>query len=713
LYGWRAGSPYWSDVALYQTAQMNLSGRDRAARTQVTQTSANFFSLLGAEPDFGRAFLPQEDVPGKNQVAVIGYGLWQQLFGGDPRVLGATIRVNGTPLTVVGVAPPDFDFPARTTVWTPTVFEIERLPVSGAIWTHTIGRLKPGMRLAQADNILTAELRRSLPQALQRDPPRLISLQDQLAGPVRQASLVLLAIVVFVLLIACANMAHLLLSRVIARRQEMAVRAAMGASRARLTQQLITESLALTMGAAAAGLAVAQWVARLAASVQPAQLSAQDYSILDWRVLGFALAVALLTGAIFGVLPAWLMGRTQPAVDAVRAHRGTEATGAHRTRAVLIALQAACTVVLAAGSLTMGRSFLRLLGTDLGFRSGNVATLTVSLFGTRNQADPQARQYYQEALRRLRAIPGVEEAGAADYLPLISQPLMLLRAGLDSGREVSAVPVTVTPHYFGSMGANIIAGRDFTDADREGSEPVVIVNREFARLAGGAGTLIGRRIKLPFVGATSGTIIGVVQTTRFNPSAPNLPQFYLAAAQYPPSFATFVARVHGKPERYLAICRDAVQRVDPQAPVYDALTLSERLNAAVAKPRFYTTAMLFFGSFAMLLALLGIYGMASYSISQRTHEIGVRIALGAGTPRLRFALLRESMLPLAAGMTAGVAAAAELGRFLEQLISGAQPVDAGACAAAALLLAFAAALAVWWATARVLRVDPMVALRAE
>src|SRR6185369_16281137 len=289
--------------------------------------------------------------------AVIGYGLWQQTFGGDPNVLGATIRLNGIPLTVIGVAPPGMDFPARTAVWTPTIFDLEKLPKNDAIFWKTIGRLKPGMNLAEANRLYAAEWGRLRPGALktyQLDDLRWRLLRDELAGPVRQASLVLLGVVFFVLLIACANVAHLLLSRITERRPELVVRYALGASRARLVQQLITESTLLTVTAAAAGMVIAQWASRLASSAQPVPLAAQEYTLLDWRVLAFAAGVAVLTGLVFGVLPASLIARIQRLQPA--------GAGASRMRVALIGLQAVFTVMLVAGSVTMSRNFLKLMG---------------------------------------------------------------------------------------------------------------------------------------------------------------------------------------------------------------------------------------------------------------------------------------------------------------------------------------------------------------
>ena len=662
---WPASGAYLSDVAGYFPTQVNLGLANRAERVEIAEVSANFFALLGCQPAFGRTFAPEEDLPGHDSVAVIGHAFWQQFFGGDPRVLGATVYLNGTPATVIGVAPATLDFPGKTAVWIPTLFDYEHLPKSGVFYAQTIGRLKDGLAVARANAMFQADVRHSPPFGTQR--PELVPLQDRLAGSIRQASFVLMGLVAFVLLIACANVAHLLLARAAERRSELMIRNALGASRARLVQQLITESTLLTLVAAGAGLAVARWASLVAAAAQPAQLAFQEYSVLDWRVVAFAAGLAALTGIGFGVLPASLMGRTQSAPDALRS-RNTQPSGAGRMRAVLLAMQGALTLVLIAGAFTMGRSFLRLLGTDLGFHSGGVVTLNVSLPGTRWDSEKRTAQYYDEALARLRAIPGVESAAAVGYLPLTNYyGFMGATIELDASHKVSPTMFDyATPDYFRTMRTPILDGREFNAGDGPGSERVAIVNQEFAAKLG----------------------IG-------------------------PHFVTFVAHVHGTAAPYLAMCRGAVQQVDRQVPIYDVKTLDERLSDMLATPRFYTTAVLFFGGFALLLAVVGIFGAASYSIAQRTHEIGVRIAVGATTGGVRGMLLWQSMLPMGCGAAAGIAGAAVLGRYLQHLIAGAESTGAWTCAAAAATLALSAALAVWTATGRIARMDPTAALRAE
>ena len=705
-FAWRDSRTYLQDAAAYFPARMNLALADRSAHVPVAEVSANFFALLGAEPIFGRAFRADEDHAGRDGVAVIGYAVWQELFGGNPGVLGATIHLNGVPMEVIGVAPPTLDFPKKTAVWTPTIFDTGHLRTEGVVWGETVARLKNGASTAQAARLFDAEMQQFHMTVL----TPLLPLQSQLAGPIRQASLVLFGLVAFVLLIACANVAHLLLSRVAERRQELVIRNSLGASRARLVQQLVTESLLLTAAAACAGLAVARWASRLASAAQPAQLSTQDYAILDWRVLAFAAGTALLTGVLFGVLPALLVGRMQSGVDALRSRSSSQFSGAGRMRGALLAVQGGLALVLLAGSLAMGRSFLRLMHTDLGFQTDHTITLNVTTSGSRWEGDSHSGEYPREALERLRAIPGVESAGAVDYLPLMENMFMAARFTLDESHSASAVLNAATPDYFRSMSARLLEGRDFGASEKSA---VAIVNQEFTRQLGIGPHVVGRTIITKWPSEKPMTIIGVVETalTR-GPDSKPIAQVFLPVEKLDLGFLTFVARVHGDPEPYLPAARAAIQQVDREVPVYDVKTLGARLNDLLVRPRFYTTATLFLAGFALLLAIVGIYGAASYAIAQRTHEIGVRIAVGATPRSVRGLLLRQSLLPMAIGSVAGVAAAALFGRYLEHLITGADATGS-VVAGAAIALGAATALAVWMATGRIVRMDPASALRAE
>lgn len=708
---WRDGSPYLENAASYSAQAMNLGIGNDSLRVTVCETTASILRVLGTEPALGRDFMAEEDTPGRNGVAVISYGLWQQVFGGDPRVIGSTIRLNGVPLTVVGVAPRSFDFPEKAAVWTPTAYG--GLPSS--YWlNNVIGRLKAGVTFDQAAAMYQADFDRvnfGRPKPTRpNDIPHLFRLRDQLAGQVRLASLVLMGLMAFVLLIACANLAHLLLSRATERRQELAIRTALGASRARLTRQLITEATVLTAAAALGGLAVAQWTARLATIAQPPQLASRQYSVLDWRVLAFALSLAAITGIVFGVLPALLIGRMQPGQDWIRTQPGSHGSAARRMRGVLIALQAALTVVLAAGAFSMGRSFLKLMRTDLGYRTSRVVTMSVSLPNTKNRTAP----FVREALERLRAVPGVESAGAAAYLPLAASKMyegMLYRMGPSETRR-SSRSMSVSPAYFRTMGTPLIEGREFTDSDRAGPL-VVIVNEALARTYPNQ-KLAGRRIFLDSGGTREATIVGVVGSHRFlGPESDAWETIYRPLDQYDQWAATFVAKVRGNPERYLAACREAVQGTDRSIPVFDVKTLDERLAAAVARPRFYATAIVFLAGFALLLAAIGAYGAASHWVSQRRHEIGIRIAVGGSPRRVRGMIFRESTTPVCIGVVTGLLGTAGLGRFLMHLMASAEPTDTWMMTSAGIVIAIAMGCAAWTATSRVVRTDPTEALRAE
>jgi putative ABC transport system permease protein len=546
---WAGHNSYLEDAATFSTSDMNVAGDQEVLRVKVTESSANLFHVLGVSPVSGRGFAAAEDVFGRNAVAVLSYGLWQQMFAGDPGVIGRTLHVNGSAVTVIGIAPAGFDYPQKTGIWLPTAFDFERVPKRGAFLFQSIGRLKPGVSLQTANEFFRAETRQAWPDG----DAKLVSLQNQLAGPVRQASWVLAGMTLLVLLTACANVAQLLLSRTSERQQEMAVRAALGASRARLLQQLMTEASVLTTAGALLGLLVAYWVSRLASSVAPAQLGAQEYSVLDWRVLAFAAALALVMGMIVGALPRLISTR--------------------RIRFGLLAMQAALALCLISSSLVMGRTFLELIHANLGFRPANVVTLNVSLQGSRYRAGSGEWSYYSEALSRLRSVPGVSSAGAVSYLPLATHMYMVFPFKLDSRQTLNQVVVnSVTPGYFQAMGTGFLAGSDLA------SEPGVVVNAAFADSAKLGTAIVGRQLLAPWT-TTPYRIVGLVATVRnAGPAGGGIAQVYFPVQGEPPPALTLVARVSGPAEEYLARCRDAVKRADASVPIYDVKTLGQRLS---------------------------------------------------------------------------------------------------------------------------------------
>jgi putative ABC transport system permease protein len=508
----------------------------------------------------------------QNHVIVISHRLWQQAYGGNPSVIGSMAHLDGAALTIIGVAPSRFDYPGNVDVWAPTVFDFEVIPKHGAFIWQTIGRLRPGLTMRQARQEFQADVARVNPKSLRPDKtsiPELVGLRDQLSSQIRTSVLILSSVVLLVLLTAFANVAQLLLSRTAERHQELALRSALGASRSRLIQQLTVEASALTLSGAALGMIFALLVARVAGAVMPAQLATQDYTPLDWHVLCFAIALALITGFAFGIMPTWLIGRIQPSTQVVRMHSGTTEPATGRLRSAPVSLQVAFTLILLVSSFTIGSAFLRLVHTDLGFQPANAVTLKVSLEGTRYQMGGAKWQYYSAVEERLQSIPGVKAVGAVNYLPLSNNVLMADTIQMESGPKVSGVVLNGSmPGYFRAVGSQLIAGRDFGFDLSKSPEPPVIVNEAFARGSGFGPNIVGRRIIAPWTPRPY-LVAGVVTTARMaGPEFEGGPQAYWPVEEEPPSSLTYVASVSGDPRNYLTKCRDAVVGLDRNVPVY-------------------------------------------------------------------------------------------------------------------------------------------------
>ncbi len=711
---WRRQSGYLDDTALFEEIDVNLGGAGVASRAHVAQTSWNFFSVLGTQPVLGRGFAPEDEVdgtgwglPGRNAVAVIGYGLWQQLFGGDPKALGTTIRIDGIPLTVIGVAPRGFDYPGKAVLWKPAAYS------GGNNGWGTVARLKPGITWPEARAAFAVEAERLAPKQEGNDDslrPRMMSLRDGLAGPVKNASLLFMGAVLLVLLIACTNVANLLLARTSDRAAELSIRSALGASRARITRQLLTECLLLSCVATLVGLLLGYWTTLVAAQVEAPPLGAQSYSILNGRVLGFTLMVSVATAVVFGVFPAVYAGR----IHGFTARGGSKTRGWRLVRESLVGAQVMLTMILLAGSVSVGRAIVHLMRTDRGYDVKGVVTVNVSLDGTTHQLDKRQLPYFEEVLARIRSLPGVRAASATEFLPLYASGFVGGPFGLD-GRpaKLNSTMVPVLSGYFETMGGRILYGREFTDAEVRAGAKVAVVNERFAAGFGAPEDAVGHQ--LTSEGERPWRIVGVVKGMEYetDPTLANSNQVFIPSDTPGSFFSTFVARVDGRAEDHLAAMRDTIQSVDPQVPVFGVKTMEQRLDEIFAAPKFYRTAVFVFAGFALLLAVIGIYGLVSYAVVQRNQEMGVRMALGTTPARLRGMLLRQSLLVVAAGAIPGIAGARLTGRFLETLVNGAKPVDWGASAGLVVFLALVASMGIWAATRRIAKMDIMAMLRAD
>jgi predicted permease len=720
FHDWRRQSPYFADAAAFEDIDANLRGGRGVIRAHIAQASWNFFSVLGTQPVLGHGFAPGDDLdatglglPGRNAVAVIAYGLWQELFGGDPKALGATIRVEGNALTVIGVAPPGFDYPNKTVVWKPGAFN------PGNDGWVAIARLKTGVSLARARAAFAAEAELRSPERggdNNLNPrPKMVSLRDALLGPVKDASLLLMAAVVLVLLIACTNLANLLMARTAERAAELSVRAALGASRARLARQLLTECLLLSFVAAVAGLLVAFWTTSLAARVEPPPLGAQSYATLNGPVLIFTVLASIVTAALFGVLPLLYVTR----IHSFGARGPVRSRGSRMVHDGLAVTQVTLTMILLAAAVSVGSAFVHLMRTNRGYDVTGIATASVSLGGTTHQGERRELAYFEEVLDRIRSLPGVRSASGTEFLPLYATTFIGGPFGMDGHpAERASMMVPVFSDYFRTMGGQILFGREFTDAEVRSGAKVAVVDERFARAFGSPADALGRQLTSagapPFVPVPA-KIVGVVRDMNYetDPTVANEFQVFVPSA-HPVFFsATLVARVRGTAEGRLAVIRDTIQSVDPQVPVYSVKTMQQRLDEAFARPSFYRTAIWSFAAFAMLQTMIGVYGLLAYGVARRTNEIGIRMALGATRSNVARVALQEALLMVCIGLTVGVPLAFCSRSFATRLVgdlpaSPAEPIVIGAAAIIA-----AALLAAYLPARRAMRVDPMIALRYE
>jgi putative ABC transport system permease protein len=722
---WRKQQTVFEQLAAYEFATNNLTGDGEPERVATLSVTADLFPTLGTPPALGRYFLPEEEQAGRQRVVILSDGLWQRRFGADPQLIGRKIQLSGESFTVVGVMPPHFQLTPGTELWTPL-----RLDPAVAPWhanrshhnIHVIGRLKPGVSLAQAQaamDVLAGQLERQYPKSNAGWGVRLRTFYDWLVPEqIRRSVLVLFAVVGFVLLIACANVANLMLARASTRRREMAIRGAMGAGRARVIRQLLTESLLLATLGGLAGALLARLGAELIKAGSSLNIPRLNETRLDLRALGFTLIVTLLTGLIFGLAPAWQASKLN--INETLKEGGRDGGAARRgLRGALVVAEVALALVLLLSAGLMIRSFANLQNAPLGFAPENVLAVQINLPGSKYGEKAKRVNFYNQLLERMRATPGVVDAAAVTQLPLFggaswAQEITLEgRDAPPSDAKPSARTFAATPRYFQTMGIPLLQGRDFTEQDSGDGPLNFIVSETFARRFWPNENPIGKRFR---TGAFDlfGTVVGVVGNVRnVGLESEGGPAFYFSYGRIGMPALAVVVRTVAPPEMMTAALRGQAHSLDRDLPVYNARTLDQLVYNAAGQPRFQTALLGLFGAVALLLAAVGVYGVMAYAVTQRASEIGVRMALGAQTSDVLRLVVRQGMTLSLIGVAIGLALAFSLTRFLRGLLYQVSATDALTFTLIPLFLVGVTLLACYVPARRATKVDPLIALRSE
>jgi putative ABC transport system permease protein len=720
---WRSRNQSFERMAAFIQYAMNLTGEAEPEQVLGLAVTDGFFEILGARAALGRTFRPEEDAPENNNVVVLSHELWQRRWGGDPAVVGRKITVNNRLLEVVGVMAPAFRFPGtRAELWMPFGIDRARLARAGRFFS-AVARLRPGVSLerAQADmSVVAAQLRDERPDVNAKWSVGTIELREQAVGETRTALLVLFAAVGFVLMIACANVASLMLIRATRRERELAVRTALGASRARLVRQLLVESVTLALAGGALGAVAAVGATRLLVAMIPDSMSVYNVTAVgvNRTVLLFTLVITFATGVLFGVAPALKAGRIDPHDALKEGARGTSGAGS-RARAALVVAEVALSMVLLVAAGLLLRSFERLLAVEPGFHADKVLTMRLAP-GARFQNDQQSAAFLEQVLERVRTLPEVKAAGSISFLPLsgLLSATSFWRGDRPQpppGEQSAAQTFVIAQGYFAAMGIPLLDGRTFDARDRDGAPFVAIVNRELANRFFAGENPVGKRLHVQW-GHPQATyeIVGVVGSVRhLGLDKSSEPALFLANRQEPGAFFHLVIRTSGDPMWLAPAVRSEIRAIERDIPVSEVRTMEQYVERSVARPRFNMLLITTFAGLALALAALGLFGVISYSVAQRTHEIGIRRALGAADGRVVAMVLKQGMTLAVAGVVLGLAGAFALTRFLETLLFGVTPTDSVTFASVAAVLVAVTLGACYVPARRAAQVDPMVALRCE
>ncbi len=725
---WRSQNHVFENMAASTDSTYTLTGTSQPALIIAYSFSADYFRVLGVAPLLGRTFLPEEEQAGRNHVTVLSYSFWQTRFGADRGLVGNTIHLDGAPYTVIGIMPPGFQYPAFTQLWTPLTVSSEAANDRAYRYLRVLARMKPGVTLQEAQiemNTIASRLALEYPKTNKdEDGTNLISLRQEIAGDIRPALVVLLCAVGFVLLIACANVANLLLARGAGRQREVVVRSALGASRSRLVRQFLTESMLLGIAGGAFGLLLAfPCISALVAMFPPTIFNLNIPHLekipIDGWVLAFTAVVSVLTGVIFGLVPALQASRpnTYEMLNASGRSLAGSAQG-HRFRNSLVVAEVALSLILlTAAGLTL-RSLFHLLQGDLGFNPERVLTMRVLLPEYKYKTDIQKIAFSEQALDHIRSLPGVESTGSVTFLPLSGwwgvRTVSFDGLSTPENQQPEATWSSITPDYFRALRTPLLMGRFFLDQDNhQGAPPVAIVSKSLARQLAPNMDLVGRRINVQGLkGAIE--VVGVVgDVHQLGLTSETTSEIYLPFAQAPAPILCFAIRTASDPAKVATAAEAAIWAVDKDQSVGYIMPMDQLASESLAPQRVIAILLGLFGGLALIMTAVGTYGVISYSASQRTREIGIRMALGARQMDVLRMTLREGLRLAAAGIAAGLAGALGLTRFLSSVLYGIKPTDPLTFAFVAILLAAVALLACYIPARRATRIDPMVALRYE
>jgi putative ABC transport system permease protein len=723
---WKEQNRSFEHLAAFQSGNMFLDSGNGTEDVPVGLVTPEMFSLFHVNPIIGRTFTDEETLPGRFRVAVLSHSTWQNRFGSDPNVSGRTIQLNGRAYTIIGVMPAGFSFPERATLWRPLPIDPAALD-RGPHYLNVVGRLKADVTLSQAQadmSALAARLSQQHPEKTSGHGVKIVGLADVVVGDIGLALYVLLGAVGFVLLIACANLANLMLARIGGREREIAVRTALGASRRRIMRQLLTESLLLAVAGGVAGLLLAIWAVNWLVSLGPNTIPRVNEISVDPRVAGFTLLVSVLTGVLFGLAPALQATKSNLTDSLKESGRTTAGVRQNRLRSALVVSEVALSLVLLVGAGLLIRSFAKLNQVDPGFNPEQVLTLGVTLLPNKYPEDQQVATFYSQILERLATVPGVISVAATQDLPFSGSDTtdnFIIEGRPAIAKE--AEPLTgyrvVTPRYFQSMGIPLLAGRDFSETDTKQSPNVVVINDEFARRHFGLENPLGHRLKLQGQERDPLLIVGVVGNSR-NIGLDEQPTAvaYVPFLQDPLSknytrSLTIVAQTKSDPGAIAGSLRAAVISMDQSLPVYALKPMTEYLRDSLSRRRFNMLLLSAFSGLALVLAAIGIYGVISYSVIQRTHEMGIRMALGAQRSDVLKLVLRQAMIVVLAGVVIGLLASWALTRLIKSLLFDVSVTDPLTFAGIAVVLVLVALLACLIPARRATKVDPLVALRYE